>query len=234
MSNYVKDIISVIIPAYNAALYLEEAVKSVVVNRCSCEVEIIVIDDGSTDNTLQIAETLPVRVFSQSNQGAAAARNLGIKNAKGNLFLFLDADDLLSETALEALYTTIKKGYFYVTALVKEFHSSELSNQEKLQYKLKPENYKGILGACIIRAEAIEEIGGFNGSRRSGETVELLASLRDKKYKYCEIEQVVYFRRIHKNNTGRLYRKQEFNDYADIIRKRMMLAKKNKSTHKAD
>ncbi|MGV8879816.1 MAG: glycosyltransferase family 2 protein [Sphingobacteriaceae bacterium] len=89
--------VSIIIPAYNAEKYIAETIVSAK-NQTWPTLEIIIVDDGSTDKTLEIAQSfgdLNILVFEQRKSGAAAARNLGLKKATGEYIQFLDADDLL-------------------------------------------------------------------------------------------------------------------------------------------
>ncbi len=92
--------ISVIIPCYNHGKFLKKAVESI---RCqnNVSVEIIVVDDGSTDDTANIAKKLDVTYIRQINKGLSSARNTGIKHSKGDLLVFLDADDWLLPGALK-------------------------------------------------------------------------------------------------------------------------------------
>ncbi len=94
--------ISVIIPAYNAARYISESIQTVL-NQAYKNLEIIVVDDGSTDQTGEIAGRFcpPVRYVRQNNQGNAAARNRGISEARFEWLAFLDADDLWSPEKLQ-------------------------------------------------------------------------------------------------------------------------------------
>ena len=87
--------VSVIIPAYNGDRYIEEAIDSIL-NQTYTDYEIIVVDDGSTDNTPQIVKRYgdKINYFSQSNQGVAASRNLGLAEARGKYIAFLDQDDI--------------------------------------------------------------------------------------------------------------------------------------------
>ena len=86
--------VSVLIPAYNAALYIAEAISSVVAQTFK-DFEIIVVDDGSTDTTQDVVGNFPeVRYFKQENAGAAAARNHAARLSRGRYLAFLDADDL--------------------------------------------------------------------------------------------------------------------------------------------
>lgn len=94
--------ISVVIPCYNAGTYLGETLNSVL-NQTFTPLEVLVVDDGSTDDSAQIARTFGklVRVISQKNQGECVARNHGISEAKGEWIAFLDADDIWEEDKLE-------------------------------------------------------------------------------------------------------------------------------------
>jgi glycosyltransferase involved in cell wall biosynthesis len=94
--------ISVIIPCYNGAGFLSEAIESVLAQRYP-DLETIVVDDGSTDNSLAIAAQYPeIRSISQRNAGVAAARNTGLRYSAGEYIVFLDQDDRLLPDALES------------------------------------------------------------------------------------------------------------------------------------
>src|SRR5215217_8951250 len=93
--------VSVIIPCYNQAHFLSEAIQSVLAQSYP-HFEIIVVDDGSTDTTSQVASRYPeVRCIRQNNQGLSGARNSGFAQSKGSYLVFLDADDRLLPGALE-------------------------------------------------------------------------------------------------------------------------------------
>lgn len=104
-------LVSIIIPVYNAEFFLSAAINSVL-EQSWLNKEIIVIDDGSTDNSLQILSTFSrpeIRVFTQKNQGAGAARNRGLREAKGDYVQFLDADDLLSPDKIELQVNALRE-----------------------------------------------------------------------------------------------------------------------------
>jgi glycosyltransferase involved in cell wall biosynthesis len=98
-------LVSIIIPVYNAATYLQTTIQCAI-DQTWTNKEIIIIDDGSTDNSLAVAkqyENHPsVRVFSQENKGSGATRNKGIVEAKGDYIQFLDADDIISTNKIES------------------------------------------------------------------------------------------------------------------------------------
>lgn len=105
--------ITVIIPAYNVEKYIEECVRSAV-NQTYKELEIIVVDDGSTDSTGKICDSLSkedsrIIVIHKENAGVGFARNEGLKRASGEYICFLDADDFLPEDAYEYMINSLKK-----------------------------------------------------------------------------------------------------------------------------
>ena len=105
--------VSVIIPTYNYGKYIEKAIDSVLAQTYK-DFEIIVVDDGSTDNTREIIETRykdKVRYFYQENKGAPVARNKGIKESMGEYLVFLDADDWLMPMALLSRLEYLKKHF---------------------------------------------------------------------------------------------------------------------------
>ena len=105
--------ISVIIPAYNAQEYLRECLDSVLAQSFS-DFEAIVVNDGSTDDTLKITEEYArkdprIKILNEVNSGVSTARNIGIKSAKGTWVTFLDSDDILTPDALSILYEVSSK-----------------------------------------------------------------------------------------------------------------------------
>lgn len=106
--------VSVIVPCYNSEAYLKECLLSALNQDCSCTVEVLAINDGSTDSTSLILEELAraygnLRVVNQSNKGFSGARNTGIELSRGRYICFLDSDDLLTEGAIESLYRTLSQ-----------------------------------------------------------------------------------------------------------------------------
>jgi len=102
--------VSIIIPVFNAEQFLEETLTSAV-NQTWLKKEIIIVDDGSTDSSFEIArafESLKVKVYPKKNRGAAAARNYGLERAKGEYIQYVDADDLMSPNKIESQLATLK------------------------------------------------------------------------------------------------------------------------------
>lgn len=106
--------LSIIIPMYNASQYIERCINSIYHQGLNVnEFEVIVINDGSTDNSLEIVKDYltsykNIRFFSQKNSGQGAARNLGIKYATGEYILFLDSDDFLLPQSINKILSIVK------------------------------------------------------------------------------------------------------------------------------
>ncbi|MCE3047674.1 glycosyltransferase family 2 protein [Helicobacter sp. faydin-H17] len=123
-----KPFFSIIFPIYNREIYLQETLQSIL-SQSFGDFELIAIDDGSTDQSLAILQSLQdqrIKVFTQSNLGVSEARNTGIKHAKGEYLCFADSDDILHPNYLQDFYTLIQKTQ---ASLIKnnsiiKFHSS--------------------------------------------------------------------------------------------------------------
>lgn len=134
------ELISVIIPAYNAEKTIKHAVDSVLKQKYS-NVEILVINDGSTDKTDEIIQKIikydkRVKIINTINYGVSHARNVGIKVASGSYIVFLDADDFIDEEMLLEMYNTLKK---YEVNLVKcdnRVIRNNISSNDEEKYKM--------------------------------------------------------------------------------------------------
>lgn len=108
-----RPLISIIVPIYNVEDYLEECINSLI-QQTYHNLEIVLVNDGSTDRSLQICETFKVLdkrivLISQENQGLSSARNTGIKRMHGDFFTFVDSDDYLEKNFIKKLYDAIIK-----------------------------------------------------------------------------------------------------------------------------
>lgn len=126
--------ISVIVPIYNAEKFLKKCIESII-NQTLKEIEIILINDGSTDNSLKILQFFKEKderiiIVNKKNEGASEARNVGIDLAKGEYITFLDSDDYIEKNMLEKMYYNSKKNN--VDILISDYYRDE--NKEK-RYK---------------------------------------------------------------------------------------------------
>jgi len=155
--------VSVIIPIYNNSKYITEAINSVLSQSCT-DLECIVIDDGSTDNTKEILQNFiqskKICYYYQENRGVSAARNLGIEKSNGSEILFLDADDLLSTCALKSLSNNIES-YDMIFGAWEDFgnivHRKNLYLHifdDKLLTYLR---YKPVPSAALIKKNCLEK-----------------------------------------------------------------------------
>ena len=153
--------IDVVIPAFNAADYLDEALASVVGQQQAAR-RIIVVDDGSTDATADVARAAgdAIEVVRQDNRGAAAARNLGIARSDAPLLAFLDADDrwTADKLALQASALTADRELDFVVCLARAFASPELPEAERVALQgQQPRPFEGWMsGALLIRRAAFD------------------------------------------------------------------------------
>jgi amino acid adenylation domain-containing protein len=167
--------LSVIIPSYNSAVFLPEAIESLL-SQTYPVFEIIVVDDGSTDETKEVCDRYPtVKYIYQNNQGAAIARNTGIRVSKGEYLLFLDSDDCLLPKAVEIGVNCINAhpevGFVFGSYIFQSMNPDGSYSTEEI-YDNQPEvaSYETLLAAkhkiqcaCIVfRRVAIESVGGFN------------------------------------------------------------------------
>ncbi len=130
-----KPLVSIIIPVYNSAAFIEQTINSAIQQTWPNK-EIILVNDGSTDNSLAIIkgyESASVKVFTQINKGAAAARNKGLVEANGDYIQFLDGDDLLSNTKIEEQINLLinNPGYIGLCATV-HFFDGENPNKQPI------------------------------------------------------------------------------------------------------
>lgn len=230
VEGYSADVLSVIIPAYNAERYLAEAVASVRAQELPADirhVELIVVDDGSTDGTLELARSLDADlVLSESHRNTASARNLGVRNATGDLIMFLDADDVLRQGAFEAVCTPLLEDPSLMACFgrLEDFLSPELEPAQVADVVLRAEPYGGVIpgAACFRRAVfAPGMLGPFDENLPHGESISWLLRFRDLGILSLNVETVLAGRRIHLSNTGRLEKEKEHRNYAAILRARL-------------
>lgn len=199
--------ISIVIPAYNQAEYLEDCLDSCY-NQTIQAHEIIVVNDRSTDNTQEIAERYafrqfpaiesPVRVINQVNKGLPSARNTGIMNATGQYVFFLDADDMIREDTIEKLTSAIQQSNCDIVApSFRTFGKSEGEVILKMptMEEMKVANRLGYF--CAVRRSALLEVGGFSPRMKYGyEDYHLWFDLLGRMKSLCILQEPLVMYRI--------------------------------------
>ncbi len=195
--------ISIIIPSYNQQEYLSDAIESALVQPLS---EVIVVDDGSTDDSLKIAKEYKkqgVKVVSQVNKGLASARNTGIMNAKGDYCLFLDADDILLENCEETIIEKIAETDADIIA--PSFKEFGIRNGEIILMEnptLEDFKIANRIGYCsAIKKSVLLEVGGYNPKMVWGaEDYDLWFDLLKRGKTLVTIPEVLWLYRTKENS----------------------------------
>jgi len=190
--------VTVIIPCYQQAQYLDEAIQSALAQTEPCEV--IVINDGSPDNTKEVAEKyLPkIKLINQVNKGLASARNAGIMNATGDFVLPLDADDILDPNCVsELLFHATLTEADVVAPSIREFGLSSavtILDPDITIDKMRLGNHLGYFS--LIRKSALLECGGYSPRMDTGyEDYHLWINLLMLGKKFATVQMpLVYYR----------------------------------------
>jgi hypothetical protein len=200
-----RPLISVVVPVYNGTNFLPEAIDNVLSQRYPA-LEIIVVDDGSTDAIDEAVGRLPVdvRFFKQENGGAASARNRGIKDVSGEFIAFLDVDDLWPENTLNCLVDVLLRdpdldavrGYGQLARWIGE--------SGRLEYIGNPrEAFPDYIGACLYRRAAFTKVGLFDADLQFGEDIDWFTRARECGLRIERLDQVTLFVRRHDQNMTR-------------------------------
>lgn len=212
-------LISVIVPVHDGEKYLAEALRSIR-SQEDPALELLVIDDGSTDRSAAIAREEGARCVSQTNKGIGASRNRGIAEAGGELIAFLDADDVWSPGRLALQRTALEDdpALDIVAGHVRQFLSPELEPELRQRLRCPAEPLPGFsFGAMLMRRRAFERVGPVAVERPKAECVDWCMRARDAGVAIRMLPEIVLFRRLHDRNHGRLHR-NGMSDYAHAIK----------------
>lgn len=202
----VAGLVSVIMPLHNGERYLAEAIDSVLAQTHE-PLELIVVDDGSTDGSGRVAREYgsALRYVYQVNAGQSAARNRGVDLARGGLLAFLDDDDYWSPDKLPRQVAALRNdpALEAVFGHVRQFMSTDLSPEAARRNRFHAEIMPGYVpGAMLIRREAFDRVGRFDPSLRIGEFVDWHARATDLGLRSMLLPDIVLHRRVHEDNTG--------------------------------
>ncbi len=214
--------VSVVIPAYNSSRYLRQAIRSVL-DQTHRVLEVIVVDDGSSDNSATLASRFgtPVRVLRREHAGIGASRNSGFAAARGEFIALLDADDLwepqklerqlemfAADPALDIVFTSVDQ---FVSPELEDLHVSELQGASATGR---------MASALLMRAAIVDRVGPYREDTSAGEFVDWYDRALTAGCRCDHVDQVLVRRRIHHWNTGRQNRSEWTGVIKDMLERR--------------
>lgn len=249
--------VSVIMPVYNTEKYVIDAIKSILEQTLK-DIEIIVIDDGSTDGSLKLLSQIAtqddrIQVFSKKNEGPSEARNMGIEIAKGQYIYFMDSDDLLERDALWTCYERCEKNkldfvFFDATAFKEDLTESLndyytrtniLSEQtiyrgeEVLSLLMDVNLYRSAVWLCFVRRGYLDSIGlrFFPGIIHEDELYSGILYVNAQQVEY--LSQAFFRRRIRPNSiTSNKFSVRNMSCYYVVLSELIKYADKGNGNHK--
>jgi len=216
-------LISCIVPVFNGERYLREALASIFAQTYR-QLEIIVADDGSTDNTAAVAGSYfdCVRYLKQNNQGPSAARNLGIRAAMGEFIAFLDADDLWHAEKLERQITRFRARpeLDYCVTYSQNFWVSELQAEaEKYRDHRVARPVPGYVTQTLFARRAVfNSVGPFNITLAHGDSMEWFLRAAEHGATMEILPDVLTYRRLHAENRSRLKASASRQEFLQILK----------------
>ena len=209
-----NNLISAIIPVFNCERYLAESIESALAQTYR-PVEVIVIDDGSTDRTAEIALRYEPEItyFYQPNAGSSAARNQGVRLSRGSYLAFHDADDMWvkNKLALQMQVFHDDPQEDAVFGHVKQFYSPDLDEDTRKRIVCEENLMPGFISTTmLIKREAFFRVGFFQTRWEIGEEMNWFIHAREVGLKMVLLPDLLYYRRLHAENKGmRLKDKQQ-------------------------
>jgi len=221
--------VSFVVPVHNGEHYLLECLHSILLQTVP-PFEVLVIDDGSTDSSAQVASSCGPSVvcLREPHRGQGAARNRGVAAARGELIAFLDADDVIPPRKLETQLARFRArdDLQFSDAYIRNFWSPELPADQRLDRPREafthgeaPKPHSIITWVC--RRELFEQVGGFDEQRRFGEDTEWRDRLDAGGVAAETVDAVLGFRRLHRHNLTRRHYDEYLREIVRRNRKRL-------------
>jgi glycosyltransferase involved in cell wall biosynthesis len=215
--------VSVVIPVYNAERFLAEAIAGAL-KQTRPPAEIVVVDDGSTDRSADVAVSFPgVRVIRQANTGPAAARNAGVAAARGDCVAFLDADDVWLPTKLErqAAALACDPAPDVVFGHMVEFADVAAGAPAVISDRAAAPVPAPVPSAALVTRAALERVGPFDATLKLGDFIDWVSRAADLGLVLRMVPDLVVRRRIHASNLGRAVAGDP-GDYLRLVRRAML------------
>jgi glycosyltransferase involved in cell wall biosynthesis len=230
---YDNPLVSVIMPAYNAAEYIAEAIESVLIQNYR-NFELVIINDGSTDNTEEIVASFKdakIRYFRQENHGLAATHNTGIKKSRGKFITKLDADDKMTPDFISRHLEQFEKYPEADLVYCDDYLIDE--NDKPIRIIKRPEytdrklfirdlfrcGYPIIPFRTCIRRSVFDKIGFFDESLLVGEDYDMIRRFVKHGLKISHLPSALYLRRMTENSLSRNSRPQKAKCHFDLIKR---------------
>ncbi len=228
-----KELISVIIPSYNAAAYVGEAIDSVLAQAYD-NIELILVDDGSTDHTAEVARQYAdsLRYIYQENGGIGAARNTGVRASSGNLLAFLDADDIwvANKLVLQLAAFARQPELDVVYGHARQFYSPEVSEEFKNQKGYAKEVMPATLStAMLIKRDSFLRVGYYQEGDWIVDQQWYLES-QEAGVHQLVLDDILYLRRIHENNHSIQYADQKKTAQFELAKRALQLKRAGKKS----
>jgi glycosyltransferase involved in cell wall biosynthesis len=203
-----EPLISVVIPVHNGEAFLDQAIESAL-GQTWPRTEVVVVDDGSSDRSAEIASSYPVTLVRQDKQGIAAARNRGAETAGGELLSFLDQDDLFLpeklERQLEALRAAPEAGI--CACRLRLFLEPGHPLPGRIHPPLLDSDHHSLqVGTMLVWRRAFEQVGAFDESYRWGNDMDWLVRAREAGVPIAMLDDSLLRHRIHDRNESRRQR----------------------------
>jgi glycosyltransferase involved in cell wall biosynthesis len=199
--------VSVIMPAYNTAAFIPDAVESIR-RQAYPRLELIIVDDGSTDGTAEVSKGLTglsVQYVYQPNGGPAQARNHGLRLARGQVIAFLDADDLWPADRLSCQLPYLERDPLtdVVLGRIQCFHSMPRADGGSEMQICSPAFVLLSPTTALFRRRVFERVGGFDEAMRYGEDTDWFMRAREQRVPMVVHDDVTVLYRRHQNNMTR-------------------------------
>ncbi|UCD29376.1 MAG: glycosyltransferase family 2 protein [Planctomycetota bacterium] len=201
--NRKNPLVSVIMPVYNGADFLAEAIHNIQ-QQGYRPIEIIIVDDGSVDETATIVAQFKedIRYVYQSNQGPAAARNTGINLATGEYIAFLDVDDLWAQNRLSTQidFLTTHPGVDIVQGLIQDLQLVRTAHNTLTFAAVSEPYYSVNIGSAIYRRQVYDKVGLFDETLRYNEDTDWFIRAWDNNVTKTQLDEVALLYRKHDGN----------------------------------
>lgn len=189
--------VSVVVPVFNGALFVAQAIQAILLQDYA-PIEVVVVDDGSTDETPRVVAAYPVRYVRQDNAGPSAARNRGLAEATGDFLTFCDYDDVYHRTKISSQVRHLLDNP--ETACVLVHHRTFVEpGTEPPAWMAKDD--AGVQSP-MIRRSVLERVGGYNPAYRMSETMEWLGRMKAAGLAVDVLAEALVDRRLHGSNVS--------------------------------